>query len=349
MIGKRQLLGGMAGGLVSGAAWRAAAQSMTAAERALYDEAKAKPEVTWYTGQMQAEPSEAAAAAFTARFPGIKVNVVRSTSQVAFQRLSQDARAGVAQCDVFSSTDWSHASFLKREGRLLQYRPSNADGLVDLARDADPDNFFQITYLGLYLMARQSAKVTEAEQPKSWRELSDPKWRNKLAVGHPGFSGAIGLWCIAMKKLYGWDFFKALEKNKPQIGRSSADPVTTLNAGERTVGVSVPSPTVLFSAARGNPLAPIYPSDATLVVLAPSGILKNAPHQAAAKLYIDFMASPAYSAAVLPFFEDPLVRDAPPVPGGRPLSQIKTMTVSGAEAEAGMAEIKELWRDTFGV
>ncbi len=38
----------------------------------------------------------------------MKVNVVRSTSQVAYQRLSQDMQAGVAQCDMFSSTDYGH-------------------------------------------------------------------------------------------------------------------------------------------------------------------------------------------------------------------------------------------------
>src|SRR5690349_8845100 len=82
---------------------------------------------------------------FTERFPGVKVNVVRSTAQVAFQRLAQDMRARVAQCDVFSSTDYSHFTFLKREDRLLPYRPRNAEGMVKAARDAaDPDGHSQI-------------------------------------------------------------------------------------------------------------------------------------------------------------------------------------------------------------
>lgn len=347
-ITKRQILATSAAALASLAA-PAAAQDLPPHERELFQAAKAKPEVTWYTGQMQAEPSEAAAAAFAARFPGLKVNVVRSTSQVAFQRLSQDMRAGVAQCDVFSSTDYSHAAFLKREGRLLPYRPNNADGLLPVIRDFDRDNFFQVTYLGLYMLARQTQRVTEAEAPKNWKDLLDPKWRDKLAVGHPGFSGAIGCWCISMRKMYGWDYFKALEKNRPQVGRSSADPVTTINAGERTVGVCIPSATTLLSAARGNPLTLIYPTDGTLLVPSPSGIMKDAPHPAAAKLFVEFMASPAYSQACLPFYHDTLRVDVPQPPGARPVADIKSILPTGDETEAGMPEVKELWRETFGV
>lgn len=349
-ITKRQMLAGMAGGALGGlAAAPVAAQDLSPYERELHDAAKAKPEVTWYTGQMQAEPSEAAAAAFGVRFPGLKVNVVRSTSQVAFQRLSQDMRAGVAQCDVFSSTDYSHAAFLKREGKLLQYRPKNADGLLDVIRDFDRDNFFQVTYLGVYMLARQSAKVSEADAPRTWKDLLDPKWRDALAVGHPGFSGAIGLWCISMRKMYGWDYFKALEKNRPQIGRSSADPVTTINVGERIVGVCIPSVTTLLSASRGNPLTLIYPSDGTLLVPSPSGILKDAPHPVAAKLFMEFMAGPAYSQACLPFFHDSLRSDVAQPPGAKAISEIKSILPTGEETEAGMPEVKELWRETFGI
>ena len=75
--------------------------------------------------------------AFTQAYPGIKVNVVRSTSQVAYQRLSQDIQAGVAQCDFFSSTDYGHYLFLKREGKLLPYRPHNMDELIPEARNAE--------------------------------------------------------------------------------------------------------------------------------------------------------------------------------------------------------------------
>ena len=62
-----------------------------------------------------------------------------------------------------------------------------------------------------------------------------------------------------MKKLYGWQYFEKLEKNKPQIGRSVNDTVTLLNAKERWVAAG-PEATTLLSRDKGNPLAVIYPT-----------------------------------------------------------------------------------------
>ncbi len=330
------------------AALPAAAQDMTDHEKALYEAAKKEGEITWYGAQLGAEAAEAVGAAFTERYPGVKVNVVRSTAQVAFQRLSQDMRAGVAQADVLSTTDYGHALYLKSEGKLMAYRPENADGMMEMFRDADPDNMFHINHVGLVLIAYNKDRLTEAEAPKSWKELTEPKWKGRVAVGHPGFSGYVGTWTVMLRKLYGWDYFEALEKNEPQIGRSIQDTVTMLNAGERDVGVS-PSATSLISASRGNPIALIYPTDGTLMVPSPTMILKNAPHPNAAKLFMEFVTGPHYYRVSTKFFSESLRPEVPPPPGARPLDQIKLIRPTDEEIETGIPEVKELWRDTFGI
>src|ERR1700712_3182417 len=157
---KRQLLALGAGAAVA-ATRPAAAQAPH--EQELYTAAKREGELTWYSGQLNAESSEAMGAAFTKVYPGVKVNVVRSPSQVAFQRLSQDMRAGVAQCDIFSSTDIGHSTFLKREGKYLQYTPKNANQVLKLVQNLDPDGYFHISYLGIYLMACNNAKLKPEE------------------------------------------------------------------------------------------------------------------------------------------------------------------------------------------
>jgi len=329
---------------------QASAQALLPQEQQLYEAAQREGEVTWYAAQLQARPAEDIGRAFTARFPGVRCNVVRTTSQVAFQRLSQDHRAGVAQCDILSTVDPSHFTFLKREGRLMPYRPVNAAGMVPVARQAaDTDGHFQVSYLALYLLAYRSDRVTDAEAPKSWRELTDPKWRDKLAVGHPGFSGAIGNWAVMMNRAYGRRYFTELERNKPLIGRSAGDPVTTLNAGERVVGVAIPSAATLFSMSRGNPIKLSYPTDGTLMVPAPSAAIGNAPHPNAARLFMEYICSPAYSEAARPHFAESLRPEVPPPEGSRPLDQIHMVTPSVAEVEANMREVRETWRDVFGV
>src|SRR3954468_18877789 len=133
-ISRRKLLVGAAGSVLA-----APAGAIAPHEQELYDAAKKEGELTWYSGQLSAEASEGVGSAFTKVYPGVKVNVVRSTSQVAFQRLSQDMRAGVAQCDIFSSTDIGHSMFLKREGRYLQYRPKSESEILPQLQSVDPD------------------------------------------------------------------------------------------------------------------------------------------------------------------------------------------------------------------
>lgn len=347
-ITKRQFLATTAGAALGGST-RASAQDLPPHERELHEAARREGEITWYCGQYSAETAEAVGRAFTERFPGVRCNVVRSTSQVAFQRLSQDARARVAQCDVFSSTNSGHFTQLKREGRLTRFRPRNADGLLEQIRVADPENFYQTTFLGLFQLAHNTQKVSEAEAPKSWTDLLEPKWRDQLAVGHPGFSGAIGVWAVQMRKMYGWDYFKKLEANRPQIGRSSQDPVTLLNAGERTVGVCVPAGTTLLSISRGNPLKLIYPTEGVLATIAPSAIPGNAPHPNAAKLFMEYQCGREMSQVIRGMYAEPLRPDVPGPEGSLPLADIKLLAPTVEEQEKGVPEVRDLWRDTFGI
>ena len=47
--------------------------------------------------------------------------------------------------------------------------------MLEQIRVADPENFYQTTFLGLFQLAHNTQKVGEAEAPKSWTDLLDPK------------------------------------------------------------------------------------------------------------------------------------------------------------------------------
>ncbi len=327
----------------------ALAADMTPHEKQLYEAAKANDEqVTWYVAHYSAETAEKLGAKFQELYPGIDVNIIRTTAQVAFQRLNQDIQAGVQQCDVISTTDLGHYSYLKSKDLLTQYTPENAAKVSEVFKDLDPDGYFHVTSAGAIVITYNKEKTEGMELPKKWTDLLDPKWKDQVSVGHPGFSGYVGTWTVMMRKLYGWEFFEKLEKNNPQIGRSINDTVTMLNAGERSVAAG-PTATTLRSASRGNPLGLIYPEDGTLLMIAPSAIMKDLPNQNASKLYMEYLLSiPAAETQVAEFSESVRPEVAPPE-GARPLGEVKTIRPSFDEIKNGIPEVKELWRDTFGV
>jgi iron(III) transport system substrate-binding protein len=325
------------------------ARETTARQKELYELAKKEGEITWYTAHSNDTTAQALGRDFEAAFPGIKANVVRTTAQVAYQRLTQEQKAGAMQVDVFSSTDIGHYVALKEKGLLEKYAPDNASRLIDAYKNYDPDGYYTVTSAGLIAIGYNTTKLKEADAPKNWPDLLDPKWRDKIALGHPGFSGYVGTWVVSLRKLYGWDFFEKLAKNNPQVGRSINDTVTMLNAGERLVAGSGPVGTAMESAAKGNPLAMIYPTDGSVLIIAPSGIPKGVRHPNAAKLFMEYLLTTEASQIWVEHFNEPMRPEVKPLNGAKSAADVKTIRPTVEEITKGIPEVIRQWRDTFGV
>ena len=79
-------------------------------EKALHEAAKKEKEFTWYTAHYNSESAAALCQGFEKKYPGVKCNYIRTTAQVAYQRLAQDQKAGIAQATVISPSSTSSAS-----------------------------------------------------------------------------------------------------------------------------------------------------------------------------------------------------------------------------------------------
>ena len=216
-----------------------------------------------------------------------------------------------------------------------------------MAETADLAGGFELN--PIIAIGYNTQKLKEADAPKNWPDLLDPKWKDKIALGHPGFSGYVGTWVVTLKKLYGWDFFEKLAKNNPQVGRSINDTVTMLNAGERIVAGSGPVGTAMESAGKGNPLAMIYPPDGSVLIIAPSGIPKGVKHPNAAKLFMEYLLTTEASQIWVEHFNESMRPEVKPVGGAKSAADVKTIRPSVEEITKGIPEVIKQWRDTFGV
>ena len=95
-------------------------------------------------------------------------------------------------------------------------------------------------------------------------------------------------------------YFEKLKDNNPQIGRSIQDTLTMLRSGERMVAAGSTS-TAFESKVKGEPIDVAYQEEGTLVVVAPSCVLKGAKKPNAAKLFMEYMSSPAASQIAVDF------------------------------------------------
>ena len=342
-LNRRSLITG-AGAAVTMTSFRARASGITPE---LIEGAKKEGSVTWYIAQVDTETAEGMGRAFTAQFPGVHVSVIRTTGQVAYERLLQDLKNNSPQCDVFSSTDPSQYPALKKRGALANYVPAGAATLMPAFQQVSDPGYMYPSSATSHIMIYNSLRVTAADAPKSWTDLLDPRWKGRVATGHPAFSGCTGIWVLALTKTYGWSYFEKLAKNNPRIGRSGNDPVTLINAGECLVGPA-PGNTAFQQVDKGNPIAPVYPSDGSTLCLGPSSVMANAPHPNAARLYMEWLMSDAFGKLSVANHGDPVHPGLTLTSGQKPLDQVPLIALTVEEVSKGIPTIIEQWRDTVG-
>ena len=318
--------------------------------KALEEAARKEGPMTWYVSLYSQAIAEQAAVAFTQKYPGLKIIPVRSTTGGSFQRLMQDLKANVALAGVFSTTgQGGQYQILQQDGRLAAYTPQNGESLMANVRSAIKPGYVYPMGAGLLAMAYNTSKVKEQDAPKSWMDLADPKWKGKLALGHPAFSGFDASWCVSMEKRYGWKYFEDLAKNQPLVQRSTFDTLTALNSGERVVS-TLPDAFAIDAVAKGNPIAVVYPTDGSEMILGYTAILKNAPQPNMARLFTEFLLDVEHAKGMA---DNGYISLRPEVvtalQGGKRADQIALLPVNSMEdTEKALPGIVEKWRDLFG-
>ncbi|MES2608601.1 MAG: extracellular solute-binding protein [Pseudomonadota bacterium] len=317
---------------------------------ALHAAARKEGELTWYTVPQTSEVAEKMGRTFTARYPGVKVNVVRTTAQVAYQRLNQDLKAGTPNCDVFTSTDLAHYVDLKGRNLLLKFLPAAVARQDKRVQNMDPDGYFHASSCFMMGLVYNTQKVSAAAAPKSWADLLDPKWSGAALVAHPAYSGAAGAWCIEMRKLYGDDFFKKLAANKAHVSRSTIDAVTAVISGESSVSAG-PMSLAARSAAKGNPVATLVPKEGPVLILSPTGILANTRRPNASRLFMEWMLGSEDTERIsVEEFSVPLRANAKPAPGVIGLGDANPLLApTPPQMVAQIPKVIDAWREAFGV
>jgi iron(III) transport system substrate-binding protein len=303
--------------------------------------------LTWYVSQLDTETAETFGRAFTTLYPGISVDIIRVTGQVIMQRLLLDIKNQTPHCDVFSTTDPSHMPLLRERGELTQYRPEGfANMRPHFQAQSDPD-WYHATNAGRWILLHNRDKVAADQAPKAWTDLLDPKWKGQVSVAHPAFSGGAGIWALAMKKAHGWEFFEALAKNNPRVGRSTIDTVTLVGAGECQVGPTF-APNAYKNIDKGSPIAITQPSDGVVVMVFPSAIPAKAPHPNAARLFMEWTLTPEWSKLIAADGSEPINAQVKPREDEPALDTQVVLAPTVEELRVGLPEVIERWRDIFG-
>lgn len=252
-------------------------------QQRLVEKAKQEGALTFYTSLAPTE-AQPMAQAFEKKY-GIKVELWRALSERVLQRALSEARAGRYAADVIA-TNGPEMESLAREKVLTRFFTPH---LADLPPASVPKHGLWLPdRLTIFVVGYNTNLVRKEDLPQSLTGFADPKWKGRI-----GIEAGDAEWMATLVKHWGeapgMAFFRKLAELKPDVRKGHVLLAQLVAAGEVPVGLTIYSSNAETLKRKGAPID-WAPMDA---VARPQGIAiaRNAPHPAAALLYVDFVLS----------------------------------------------------------
>jgi len=280
----------------------------------LYDAAVAAGEVELVVYNPNTSANMPIFAAFSARFPTIKVVGVDLFGPKLTSRLEAEASSGQAAGDIVYTTSNDMPEYAGK-GFLASYAPETTAGLDEKFVGTNRMWFdWTLTVSGPFY---NKSYIKPADAPKSWRELADRKWSKQISISTlqsvSGTGQALTALTIAGKLDRAW--FEGLAANRPIVSQANAQAIQAVASGQATLGLDVPYHFFKAAAKKGAPFEFIFPEEGVISIPLNEAILAKAPHPNAAKLFATWLFSAEVQALLADIGMQGTMPDAPKVVG----------------------------------
>lgn len=240
----------------------------------------------WVYTSMYRHVIDAIEPKLAAALPNVKVHWFQAGSEKVQSRLDAELAAGGTQADVLLVSDPFLYERFKASGRWQRYVSPNALrtplSLVDL------DGHYTAARLSTMVLVHRSEL---ADPPKSFFDLTQPRFAGAVALGDPLTSGTAYAWAAFMAERYGEGFFQKLRDNRARIAGGNAAVLQKLEGQEATVGVLLLE-NALAAKRRNSPITIVWPEDGAVVIPGDIAIFQSSRHVKAAQAVVDWLLSP---------------------------------------------------------
>jgi iron(III) transport system substrate-binding protein len=298
--------------------------------------------VTLYTSESQDKVNEMKAD-FEKRQPGVTLNIYRSGTQVVIGKLQAELQAGAVQADLVWMADIEFFAQLARKQLLQPYTPPEAERVPAKFR-YEGDRYHEVRLI-FNTVGFNTLRVKD--RPASWKDLADGRYRGKVGMASPFYSGAAfsTLGTLVPQPAFGWDYFRRLKDNGAVVEQSNGTVAQKLASGEFWVA-SVVDFFLRDMKAKGSPVDHVWPREGAILIPTPIGILQGARNLASAQAFLRYL----YSAdGQRLFVQQGYVPVLPGIEGptGMPPEKLDILATDEAYIAAHREELKARYRELF--
>jgi iron(III) transport system substrate-binding protein len=212
------------------------------------------------------------------------------------------SEANRPRCDIHWNNEILSTIRLARQNVYEPYDSPNAAAFPDWTHA--PDRTWQ-AFAGRARVLIVSTKLlpNEADRPKSLLDLTDPKWKGKLAIAKPQF-GTTATQAACLFEVLGADaakaFYRGLKANSITVVAGNKQVAQGVANGDFAVGLT-DTDDALIELKAGKPVAIVFPDRAghpahprmgTLYIPNTVALVKGGPNPEGAKKLIDFLLRP---------------------------------------------------------
>ena len=199
------------------------------------------------------------------------------------------------RADVFWNSETGRTIVLKRKGVLAKYVSPSADDIPEQFKDSD--GYWSGFAARCRILIYNTSLLKEEDLPKSIFELSEPKWKGRVAIAYPLF-GTTATHAAVLFALLGeqkaQEYFKALRTNEIMVTDGNA------SSRDRVVDGTVPigftdTDDAYVAMKKGHSVDIIWPEKegiGTLLIPNTVALIKGGPNPDEGKKLIDFLLSP---------------------------------------------------------
>ena len=235
-------------------------------------------------------------AAFTKLHPDIDVKSINlSTGPITEKAIAEKNNP---QADVVYAVNTVALNQLKSAGALEPYKPRNSQVP---AQFVDPDGFYTHYWLTVMVMAVNTKILKEKglQVPGTWEDLVKPQYKGMVSIAAATKSGTGLTIFTTLVDAFGWDYLDKLDKNIFKYNGGGGEAGQQAGTGEVAIGLTYDT-AVLDQIRAGLPVKLVFP-EITPNTMEGGGLVAGAPHNENAKLFLDFMASPAGAKVYAPY------------------------------------------------